>query len=40
MFLETTIKYILALISPLPDDLDLIWDLKDDNRKTFKEIRE
>ncbi len=33
-------KYILALISPLPDDSDLIRDLKDNNREAFKEIRE
>ena len=38
MFLDTTIKYILMPMGPLPDNSDLIWDLKDDNYKTFKEI--
>jgi hypothetical protein len=35
--MEIVIKCILLLISPLLSDSDLIWDLKVDNLKSFKE---
>jgi adenylylsulfate kinase-like enzyme len=35
--METVIKYILSLISPFLNDLNLIRDLKVDNLKSFKE---
>ena len=35
--MEIVIKYILLLISPFLNDLDLIRDLKVDNLKSFKE---
>jgi hypothetical protein len=35
--MEIVVKYILLLISLLLSDLDLIWDLKVNNLKSFKE---
>jgi adenylylsulfate kinase-like enzyme len=35
--MEIVIKYIFLLISPFPNDLNLIRDLKVDNLESFKE---
>jgi len=38
--METAVKYILSPIGTLPNDSDLIRDLKVDNTESFKETRE